>query len=98
MEYIPLTKCVQNKPFALEEALSIVNGSRNADYGDSNENLKRIATIATAMGQTIDAEGVVKVLISVKLARQMHKKKRDNLVDLAGYVELWSRLLADASD
>lgn len=76
----------------LLEAHRIVNGDRDTDYGDSNSNLTNIATIASAIGQPIDAVGVAKVMIAVKLAREGYRHKRDNLVDLCGYAELLDRL------
>ena len=76
----------------LLEAHKIVNGDRKADYGDSNQNLKNIAELARLQGVEIDAIGVAKVLMSVKIAREGYKHKRDNLVDLAGYAELLNRL------
>ena len=76
----------------LMEAERIVNGSRNNDYGDSNENIRRIVSIANAMGVDIDSVDFCKVMIAVKLGRLMHRYKRDSVADLAGYAELWSRL------
>lgn len=76
----------------LLEAHKIVNGDRKADYGDSNRNLKNVALQAGILGVEIDAIGVAKVLLSVKMAREGYKHKRDNLVDLAGYAELLNRL------
>lgn len=76
----------------LLEAHKIVNGDRAVDYGDSNKNLKNIAALARLQGVEIDAVGVAKVLMSVKLAREGYKHKRDNLVDLCGYAELLQRL------
>lgn len=75
----------------LAEAERIVNGDRDTDYGDSNENLSRIASLATEMGQPITGRGVCIVMLAVKLARESHKHKRDNLVDLCGYAELLNR-------
>ena len=75
----------------LLEAEDIVNGSRDADYGDSHENLRRIAAIATAIGHPIDERGVCLVMMAVKLGRHLHKHKRDNLVDLCGYAEMMAR-------
>jgi hypothetical protein len=74
------------------EAHKIVNGDRDSDYGDSNKNLKNIAALARLQGVEIDAVGIAKVLLSVKLAREGHKHKRANLVDLCGYAELLQRL------
>lgn len=81
----------------LLEAHKIVNGDRKADYGDSNQNLKNIAELARLQGVEIDAIGVAKVLMSVKLAREGYKHKRDNLVDLCGYAELLNRLYEEGS-
>ena len=76
----------------LTEAERIVNGSRNEDYGDSSENIRRIVGIANAMGVSITPVEFCKVMIATKLGRLMHRYKRDSLTDLAGYSELWSRL------
>jgi len=75
----------------LLEAEEIVNGSRNCDYGDSNDNLENIATIARSLGVNIDGAGVCRVMIAVKLGRQKFKHKRDNLVDACGYLEMLNR-------
>lgn len=75
----------------LLEAEAIVNGKRATDYGDSNENFRNIAAIATLLGQPIDGKGVCRVMMAVKLAREKFNHKRDNLVDLAGYAELPNR-------
>jgi hypothetical protein len=73
----------------LSEAERIVNGERQVDYSDPVKNFKRIAEIASAiMAKDITAEECCIVMIAVKLARENYKHKRDNLVDLAGYVEI----------
>jgi hypothetical protein len=77
----------------LSEAERIVNGERQADYSDPVENFKHIASIASAiMGKSVTAEECCIVMIAVKLARENYKHKRDNLVDLAGYVEILNRI------
>ena len=77
----------------LSEAERIVNGDRQADYSDPVANFKHIADIASAiMAKDITAEECCIVMIAVKLARENHKHKRDNLVDLAGYVEILNRI------
>jgi hypothetical protein len=77
----------------LSEAERIVNGERQADYSDPVENFKHIASIASAiMGKSVTAEECCIVMIAVKLARENFKHKRDNLVDLAGYVEILNRI------
>ena len=77
----------------LSEAERIVNGDRQADYSDPVENFKHISAIASAiMGKSVTAEECCIVMIAVKLARENFKHKRDNLVDLAGYVEILNRI------
>ena len=77
----------------LSEAERIVNGDRQADYSDPVANFKHIASIASAMmRKSVTAEECCTVMISVKLAREDYKHKRDNLVDLAGYVEILNRI------
>ena len=86
----------------LDEAERIVNGERAADYGDSTTNLTRIAGIAELLlddsewehlteKREFSATMIAKVLIAVKLGRERHQHKRDNLVDAAGYIELLDR-------
>lgn len=86
----------------LVEAECIVNGERAVDYGDSTTNLTRIAGIAElllddsewehlASKREFSATMIAKVMIAVKLGRERHQHKRDNLVDAAGYIELLDR-------
>jgi hypothetical protein len=77
----------------LSEAERIVNGDRQADYSDPVENFKRIAEIASAISKKeLSPTTCAIVMIAVKLARESYKHKRDNLVDLAGYVEILHRI------
>ena len=77
----------------LEEANKIVTGNRQTDYGNSVENFKHIASIASAiLKKELTAEDCCVVLMAVKLARENYKHKRDNLVDLAGYTEILNRI------
>lgn len=79
----------------LEEALEIVNGSRNVDYGDPVESFKRIAQVANLIGKRSDFEPVdcCNVLIATKLVRESKGHKRDNLTDLAGYSHIKNLIL-----
>ena len=77
----------------LSEAERIVNGDRQADYSDPVENFKHIASIASAISkEDLSPTTCAIVMIAVKLARENYKHKRDNLVDLAGYVEILNRI------
>ena len=71
----------------LEEAIEILNGSRQCDYGDPVESFKRIAQLSNLMSNSNDFTPVkcCIVLMATKLTRESKVHKRDNLVDLAGY-------------
>ena len=75
----------------LNEATEILGGSRNSDYGDYVKNFEKISEITELLtGRSILAEDCVAVLIAVKLVRESYKHKRDNLVDLCGYAQIWN--------
>lgn len=77
----------------LSEAERIVNGDRQADYSDPVANFKHISEIASAISkEELSPTTCCIVMIAVKLARESYKHKRDNLVDLAGYVEILHRI------
>ena len=75
----------------LEEAAQIAGESRQRDYGHPYENHKRIAEmwnvqLGPKLAAPIEPREVALMMISVKLAREVNTPKRDNLVDIAGYV------------
>ena len=77
----------------LSEAERRVNGDRQADYSDPVANFKHIADSASSISkEELSPTTCAIVMIAVKLARENYKHKRDNLVDLAGYVEILNRI------
>ena len=77
----------------LEEAKYVVYGDRQADYGSATDNFNTIAKLWSAtLKHNITPEQVGLCMIQVKVARQMFKPKRDNLVDLAGYAATLEKL------
>lgn len=71
----------------LEEALRLVHGPRQASYGSPLDNWDRTAKVMSViLGIPISAEKAALCMIGVKLAREVHKHARDNLVDIAGYI------------
>lgn len=71
----------------LDEAASIVNGDRNADYGHPSINFERTALIWSAiLGCEVTGEDVALCMVGVKLAREVNRQKRDNIVDAIGYL------------
>lgn len=87
------TFCSSEKSI-LEEALEIVNGSRNVDYGDPVISFIKIGKIATLIsGEPMTPIMCCAALMAVKIERESYKHKRDNLVDLCGYTEIMNRLI-----
>ena len=86
----------------LETARKITDGERRSDYGHPSEDFERAATIWTGIlrpklmsTQRIAALDVPLCMIGVKLAREVHTHKRDNLVDIAGYARTAAMVAGD---
>lgn len=74
-------------PTVLEEAQSLVYGDRAASYGKAIDNFTNTAAgWAVILGVPITPEQVGLMMAWLKIARQVHKPQRDNLVDCAGYI------------
>lgn len=70
----------------LIEADEITGGSRQEDYGSPEDSFQRIADYWELYLKThVSPVDVARMMILLKLARQEHSPKRDNLVDIAGY-------------
>lgn len=84
---------MKKQPTILEEAQNAVYGDRQADYGTVTENFNTIAQLWSGVLKTkITPEQVGLCMVQVKIARQMYKPKRDNLVDGAGYFATLEKL------
>lgn len=84
----------------LQEAHGLIYGNREADYGDPNKNLQDIANFWTSYlaGKhgaefAVDKEDVCQLMVLLKMARGFNgPKKRDTIVDQAGYTGLLERV------
>jgi hypothetical protein len=78
---------VQPKSIA-QQAEEIVLGRRE-QYGQPEDNFKWIAAMWTGLGMQGHDEFTMKqvalMMCCVKLAREVHQPKEDNLIDLIGY-------------
>lgn len=73
----------------LDEAQRLVHGHRGADYGHPIDDYTRTGRMWGAiLGiPDIDPRLCCLMMAAVKVSRECHKHKRDNLTDLAGYAE-----------
>lgn len=83
----------------LEQAQSIVYGDRQDAYGNVTDNFSNIAKLwSVVIGKDITAEQVALCMVQVKVARQLHKPGRDNLVDGAGYFATIEKMQNEQED
>ena len=92
-------------PSVLEEASSIVSGSRQESYGDPSGNHETTALMwhaylarrqeAAGADTALEIDGVDTCVFNLlqKVSRFAWQRKRDNLVDIAGYVRCIEMLL-----
>lgn len=93
MEHAPRTSCAAEPSASiLDTARRITDGERRSHYGHPSEDFERAALMWTGIlrpkllsSQRITAMDIPLCMIAVKLAREVHSHKRDNLVDIAGY-------------
>jgi hypothetical protein len=77
---------------AVAEALTITQYDRNDKAGNAEDNFAKIALVWTGLlqeklspGQSISAADTARMMIGMKLCRDMHRPHRDNRVDVHGY-------------
>lgn len=73
-----------------DEARRIVEGDRREDYGDVNMSLERITNLwSTYLGfYNLTVSDFIHMMILLKVSRASTSMKRDNYVDICGYVLL----------
>ena len=70
----------------LEEAARITSGDRQNAYGPPDQDFARTAAMWSALkGVEFSPADVAMFMICLKLSREVHQKKRDSAVDIAGY-------------
>lgn len=94
-----------NQESVAEEAQRIVHGERNESYGNPREDYLKTAKIWSGLlihklkdGVEITPKEAVLMMAALKLSREMHKHKRDNLVDGCGYILLAEMIEEEEGD
>lgn len=77
----------KHKATILDKARDIVDGARQSDYGTPENNFTKIGRVWGALLNLPDIppRTVADMLIGLKVVRDTHFAKEDNLVDAAGY-------------
>lgn len=77
-----------------EEANRLTHGDRQSQYGHPLDDFSRTAELWTTLlkdrllpGTAILSDDVARLMIALKLSRDVNKAKRDTVVDIAGYAQ-----------
>lgn len=85
-------------PTLAADAVQAVTGPRQRDYAHPQVNFQRIANLwSIILDVDITPEQVALCMIQVKIAREMNRHTRDNLVDLIGYTLTLDACMEDES-
>lgn len=86
-------------------AIALVNGERQSDYGHPYDDFSRTAKMASGLGfrfqeddgtlRDLKAKDIPMFMVLVKLSRESHKHKEDNLVDAIGYINTLDMVLTE---
>ena len=86
----------------IDQAKHIIEGDREQTYGRPGKNLRKIAeqwslyiSQQSGISVTLLEEDVCWMMALLKMARQMHRHKEDNLVDAIGYIALIEKVFLD---
>lgn len=83
----------------LQEALRICEGDRQASYGHPYDNYKVIRAMWSAItGVELTYTQCVFMMMTLKMARELSRHKKDNLVDIAGYAWVLDKVLEKARE
>lgn len=91
----PLDNSVMHYPQSdiVSEAVSVVSGDRQGDYGDAAQSFSRIAELWSAyldekVNAPISSKDVAAMMILLKLSRSKTSDKRDTWIDVIGYAQI----------
>lgn len=86
-------KGAAKEPSYTEEARRLVLGDRNSTYGNPADDYAKTAKVWSGLlvhklkpGQEITPKEAMLMMAALKLCREMHQHKADNLIDAVGYI------------
>lgn len=84
----------------LDEAKRLVYGDREKDYDHPLNDATRFTCMLNAvyqrqMNAPFTPKDYAIIMLLVKINREMHRHKRDNAVDIAGYASVLARCQGD---
>lgn len=83
-----------SKSTLASEANELVNGARQSAYGHPRKNFQLTADLwSVILGIPVTPEQVALCMVQVKIARELHTPKRDNLVDAIGYILTYEKVI-----
>jgi hypothetical protein len=84
-------------PITAEANEIVLRGHGAQDYGNPHVEAVKIAALwSAAFGWDVKPWQTSLAMILLKITRECNRQKRDNLVDIAGYAEVCSRVTAAA--
>lgn len=73
----------------LHDTADLIDGIKAKEYGDPDISFRNIAIMwSTYLGVPISQMDVGLMMVLLKVVRNNHKHKKDNLVDICGYAAL----------
>ncbi|WP_353078896.1 DUF6378 domain-containing protein [Flavobacterium sp.] len=79
-----------------DEIVNLRSEEKERMYGDFIESMKKTSELASIMSnKNINVNDCYNVLIALKLARQSHSHKEDNLLDAVAYLGSLNNYLND---
>lgn len=91
LRWLKLSRAKSMKPESiLAEAERLTEGDRQNSYGNPLDDYSRTAgminsAFAHKLKEPLTPEDIMLCMIMVKISRECHEHKRDNVVDIAGY-------------
>ena len=99
-QFDPQMRYTEEEETILKEAERLVGGDRQWAYDTPLNNCTRIGIIWGVILGTdpVPPETVGLMMCGLKIARQVHRNSRDNLVDLAGYAHVTHQCIEAKKD